>query len=210
MKIFALFALLFTQLVHAELPAPVVAALKAEGVPLNSISVIVQRVDEQKPSVAHNAELAMNPASVMKLVTSYAALDLLGPAYRWQTNFYATEPIENGVLNGGLWIKGSGDPSLNTAHLAEMISAMRQKYALQQICCDINIDQSAYAPFVLDTGEFDGQPYRSYNAPAEALMVNQQAVRLQFVLPNNSQSNQVGVISYPNWQGLQIKTLVAM
>ncbi len=210
MKIIILLALLFTQLVHAELPAPVVAALKAEGVPINSVSVIVQQVDAAKPSITHNADVAMNPASVMKLVTSYAALDLLGPAYRWQTNFYATEPVENGVLNGGLWIKGSGDPSLNTAHLAEMISAMRQKYALQQICCDLMVDQSVYAPFAFDTGEFDGAPYRSYNAPAEALMVNQQAVRLQFILPSSTPNKQVGVISYPNWTGLQIKTAIQL
>ena len=206
-----LFFPLITQLVHAELPATVLGALKAEHVPLDSVSVFAQLVDEAKPSIAHNADAPMNPASVMKLITSYAALDLLGPAYRWQTNFYSIEAIKNNTLNSGLWVKPSGDPSLNKGNLAEITSAIRQRYGLREICCELVIDNSVYAPIVFDTSAFDNQPFRSYNAPAEPLMVNQQAVRLQFIPPavsldGEQKDTKVITVAYPNWAGLHIKT----
>ena len=67
------------------LPPNVLAALKAAQIPAASVAVVVQPVDAAQPLVAHNAAQAMNPASVMKLVTTYAALDLLGPAWTWNT-----------------------------------------------------------------------------------------------------------------------------
>jgi D-alanyl-D-alanine carboxypeptidase/D-alanyl-D-alanine-endopeptidase (penicillin-binding protein 4) len=62
------------------LPPNVLQALKAAQIPAASVAVVVQPVDATQPLVAHNATQAMNPASVMKLLTTYAALDLLGPA----------------------------------------------------------------------------------------------------------------------------------
>ena len=77
----------------------------------------MQREDAAQPLLAFKADVPRNPASVMKLVTSYAALDLLGPAYRWKTQFYGLNIPEQGKLQGGIWLKGFGDPSLNTADL---------------------------------------------------------------------------------------------
>ena len=66
------------------LPPPVLAALKAAQIPAGSVAVVVQPVDARAPLVTHNGQKAMNPASVMKLVTTYAALDLLASAStRW-------------------------------------------------------------------------------------------------------------------------------
>ena len=67
------------------LPAPVAQALKAAGIPVAATAVVVQQVDAATPSVAVNARVTMNPASTMKLVTTFAALELLGPAYTWKT-----------------------------------------------------------------------------------------------------------------------------
>ena len=204
-------ALVITQLLiqsaYAALPAPVLAALKAENVPIDSVSIYVQQVDKAEPRLMYNADIARNPASVIKLMTSYAALDVLGPAYRWKTNFYAIEAIENGMLQGGLWVKASGDPSLNTGNIAEIASAIHQRYGLQKICCGLMVDNSVFAPVAFDTNVFDSEPYRSYNAPAEALMLNQQAVRFQFILPENPQkNNRVLTVAYPNWPGLNVQS----
>jgi D-alanyl-D-alanine carboxypeptidase/D-alanyl-D-alanine-endopeptidase (penicillin-binding protein 4) len=145
--------------------------------------------------LTYQADVPRNPASVMKLVTSYAALDLLGPSYRWKTQFYGLNLPQQGKLQSGLWVKGSGDPALNTAHLAEVAGELQQKFNLNEICCEILLDNSAYAPQNFDAAAFDGKPYRAYNAPAEALMVNQQAIRLQ-LMPSNEK---VTVVAYPNW-----------
>jgi D-alanyl-D-alanine carboxypeptidase/D-alanyl-D-alanine-endopeptidase (penicillin-binding protein 4) len=183
---------------NVQLPAPVVQALQAENVPLENVSIYVQRVDAVQALLAYQADLPRNPASVMKLVTSYAALDLLGPSYRWKTQFYGLNLPQQGKQQGGIWVKGSGDPALNTSHLAEVASELQQKFNLNEICCEILLDNSAYAPQSFDAASFDGKPYRAYNAPAEALMVNQQAIRLQLI-PNNEK---VTVVAYPNWSSL--------
>jgi serine-type D-Ala-D-Ala carboxypeptidase/endopeptidase (penicillin-binding protein 4) len=101
---------------NAQLPVTVFEALQAENVPLDNVSIYVRRVDAPQAVLTYQADVPRNPASVMKLVTSYAALDLLGPSYRWKTQFYGLNLPQQGKLQGGLWVKGSGDPALNTAH----------------------------------------------------------------------------------------------
>ena len=183
---------------NAQLPVTVFEALQAENVPLDNVSIYVRRVDAPQALLTYQADVPRNPASVMKLVTSYAALDLLGPSYRWKTQFYGLNLPQQGKLQGGLWVKGSGDPALNTAHLAEVAGELQQKFNLNEICCEILLDNSAYATQNFDAAAFDGKPYRAYNAPAEALMVNQQAIRLQLI-PSNEK---VTVVAYPNWPSL--------
>lgn len=183
---------------NVQLPASVIQALQAENVPLENISIHVQRVDAPQALLSYQSDVPRNPASVMKLVTSYAALDLLGPSYRWKTQFYGLNLPEQGKLQGGIWLKGSGDPALNTPHLAEVASELQQKFNLNEICCEIILDNSAYSPQSFDASSFDGKPYRAYNAPADALMVNQQAIRLQLIPINEK----VVVVAYPNWSSL--------
>jgi D-alanyl-D-alanine carboxypeptidase/D-alanyl-D-alanine-endopeptidase (penicillin-binding protein 4) len=96
---------------HAsDFPAPVAQALKSAGIPQGATALWVAEVDAGKPRLAVNARTALNPASTMKLVTTYAALDLLGPAYVWKTEAYAAGTINDGVLTGDLHLKGGGDP----------------------------------------------------------------------------------------------------
>ncbi|MEN9724642.1 MAG: D-alanyl-D-alanine carboxypeptidase/D-alanyl-D-alanine-endopeptidase, partial [Pseudomonadota bacterium] len=163
----------------SPLPVSIKQALDAENVPLDSVSIYVKRVDAPQSALALNADAPRNPASVMKLLTSYAALDLLGPTYRWKTQFLARAIPNQGKLTGGLWVKGAGDPSLNDAALLEVASELKQKYQLEEVCCELNIDSTLLPAQSFDASAFDGKPYRAYNAPAEAVMVNQQALRLQ-------------------------------
>ena len=83
-----LLALTYIPGAAAELPAPVAQALKAAGIPASAVGVVVQEVGVSRPRLVHEAQDSMNPASVMKLVTTYAALELLGPAFRWKTEAY--------------------------------------------------------------------------------------------------------------------------
>ena len=115
-------ALIFTTLVPAgafaqqqapqALPTQVEAALARAKVPRESVTMLVAEADgTRQPRLAWRTQAQVNPASIMKLVTTYAALDLLGAAYSWTTPVYVDGTVNNGVLNGNLYIKGQGDPS---------------------------------------------------------------------------------------------------
>src|SRR5262249_53314585 len=96
----------------AQLPPPVRSALAAAGIPAAGAALFVQDPGPAAPALAYHASRPMTPASTIKLVTSYAALDLLGPSFTWKTEAYADGPIRDGVLEGDLVLRGTGDPKL--------------------------------------------------------------------------------------------------
>jgi serine-type D-Ala-D-Ala carboxypeptidase/endopeptidase (penicillin-binding protein 4) len=91
------------------------AALESRGFSMYHQGIIFETLDG-KPLLTYNAECAFNPASVVKLATSAALVDRLGPDYRFQTGFYTTGTLDSatGVLTGDLVIVGSGDPAFVT------------------------------------------------------------------------------------------------
>ena len=107
------------------LPPNVLKALKTAQIPAAHVAVVVQAVDAGQPLVAHNAAPAMNPASVMKLLTTYAALDLLGPAWTWKTSAWIENVAVDGRLEGNLYLKGSGDPRFAIEHLSGLLRQLR-------------------------------------------------------------------------------------
>lgn len=161
----------------AELPTAVTAALKEAGIPQQSVGIVVQSVDSATPLIRHNAAQPMNPASAMKLVTTYAALELLGPAYTWKTEALADTPPINGQLNGNLYLRGSGDPRLALEHFWLLLRQLRTR-GVQRIDGDVILDRSAFALPPHDPAEFDNEPLRPYNAGPDALLVNLDSLRL--------------------------------
>ncbi|MFT3849276.1 MAG: D-alanyl-D-alanine carboxypeptidase/D-alanyl-D-alanine-endopeptidase [Propionivibrio sp.] len=160
-----------------ELPAPVTAALKEAGIPLQSVGIVVQGVDSATPLLRHNAAQPMNPASAMKLVTTYAALELLGPAYVWETEALADAPPINGRLDGNLYLRGSGDPRLALEHFWQLLRQLRAR-GVERIDGDVVLDRSAFAVPSHDPAAFDNEPLRPYNAGPDALLVDLDSVSL--------------------------------
>ncbi len=163
----------------ADLPAPVAAALARAGIPLEAAAIYVRRVDQAQPLVAHQAAQPMNPASTMKLLTTYAGLERLGPAYAWKTEVYATNPVKEGVLDGDLVLKGYGDPALTLPSFWELLRNLRRT-GLREIRGDLVLDLGYFEPMATDPGSFDGEPWRAYNATPDALLVNFKATRFDF------------------------------
>jgi D-alanyl-D-alanine carboxypeptidase/D-alanyl-D-alanine-endopeptidase (penicillin-binding protein 4) len=182
-----------------ELPAPVREALAAAGVPVSAVAAVVGPVDNAAPVVSHNEHASMNPASVMKVVTTYAALDLLGPAFTFRTESYVTGQLSAGVLDGNLHIRGGGDPKLTYDRVWRMARQLRGR-GLREIRGDIVLDRSYFAPAVHDPGRFDSDPRRAYNAGADALLVNFNAINFRFVPEGNS----VRVVAEPDLPNVEI------
>ncbi len=161
----------------AELPAPVRQALAAAGIPLAHVAVVVRAADSGAALLAHNEGQAMNPASVMKLVTTYAALELLGPAYTWKTEALADAPPVAGRLEGNLYLRGSGDPRLALEQFWLLLRQLRAR-GVGEIAGDLVIDRSAFALPPHSPADFDNEPLRPYNAGPDALLVNLNSLRL--------------------------------
>ena len=100
------------------------------------MSVLVQNLQTGEVIDSYRAENVVPPASVMKLLTTGAALEILGPGFRFPTILEYTGSIENGVLHGDLYIHGSCDPSLGwkgkTAFLSQWVKAV-QKAGIRKI-----------------------------------------------------------------------------
>lgn len=165
----------------SALPPAVAAALARAQLPQEALSVVVVEAEGGKaPRLAYQPALAMNPASVMKLVTTFAALDQLGPAYTWRTPFYLGGPVRAGVLQGPLYIQGQGDPRLVMERLWLALRRL-QAQGVRSIAGDIVLDRSAFALTAHDPGRFDGEPLRPYNVSPDALLVNYKSLIMGFL-----------------------------
>jgi serine-type D-Ala-D-Ala carboxypeptidase/endopeptidase (penicillin-binding protein 4) len=176
-----------------SLPPALAKAFREADVPLGNVGIFVQEIAAKKPLLAHHAEQPMNPASVMKLVTSYAALELLGPAYTWKTEVYAG-PISAGMLSGDLTLKGYGDPELTLEDFWLLLRALRQR-GLREIQGDLILDNSFFDLPGNDPNGFDNLGYRAYNTPPQALMVGFKAVAVRFI--PEPESGKVRVVADP-------------
>lgn len=170
---------LFAPLVAADgLPRPITSVLANHQLDGAGVSVFVQAVDETEPLLAFNENVLRSPASIIKLLTSYAALDLLGPAYRWQTEVWITGEVRNGRLHGDLVLRGGGDPGLSTERFWTLLREIRAQ-GITEIAGDLVVDDTLFAPTRERPGDFDGQPYRAYNVLPSALLVNSNAVEFR-------------------------------
>jgi serine-type D-Ala-D-Ala carboxypeptidase/endopeptidase (penicillin-binding protein 4) len=178
--------LISTRAVAAALPEPVSAALKHAHIPLSSVGIVVQEVRGTEPIISLNAGRSMNPASTMKLLTTLASLETLGPAYRWKTEAYLNGKLQNGVLEGDLVFKGYGDPKLTVEQFWMWLRELRQR-GLREIRGDLVLDHSFFEAVSQDPAEFDHDPTRAYNVGTSALLLNFNALHLHLI-PNGHET----------------------
>lgn len=195
-------SLLFIQPCFANnyLPKTVVNILNKHKLPSSSMSVFIKEIGNNAPLIEYQASTARNPASVMKLVTTLAALEILGPAYKWETNFYIDGVFSNSVLQGNLKIKGGGDPFFTRENFWHSLFSMQSK-GLKNIKGHLIIDNSLLAQEQGHTGQFDKKPYRAYNAFPDAALLNFSAQQFIF-LP---QGKNVKIYADPPSSNLEIQ-----
>lgn len=189
------------------LPAPVAAALRAAAVPVADTAVVVHEVGAARPLLAYNAGKPMNPASTMKLVTTLAALELLGPTFAWKTEMWAAGAQQGDVLEGDLVLRGTGDPKLTVENFWLMLRALRAR-GLREIRGDLVLDRSYFDAVSQDAARFDNEPLRPYNVAPDALLLNFKAFRFTFVPDPERGSAQVAV--EPRSTLLEVSTAVRL
>ena len=168
-KSFVFLLALTPVLAMAALPDPVAKGLRDARVPEGSVSILVQELGARRPALALNPGTTRNPASVMKLFTTYAALELLGPAFRWKTETYQDGP--------DLVLKGYGDPKLNYESFWMLLRNLRAR-GLRDLGGDIVLDRSYFA--AIHHEPIDAEVFRPYNVLPDALLVNFKSLRFVF------------------------------
>lgn len=184
-----------------ELPPSIDAILAELALDPSQVSLFLQPVDRPTPVLLFRAQTPRVPASVAKLVTTMAALDILGRGYRWPTEVYTTGALSEGRLSGDLILKGYGDPSLSNGAYMELLRALREK-GITRIQGDLIIDTSAFKPLEVERGDFDGAARSTYNALPAALSVHRQATDIHVY--HDPVTGKVGVYTDPPLSGVEI------
>jgi len=160
-----------------ELPATIAAILEATPIHEARTGVLVVDLDTGKEVFARNADELLNPASNMKLLTTAAALSRLGPSFRFDTELYVSEPPRSGVVKGSLYLKGKGDPSLDTERLFRMARALEHR-GIKEITGNLVIDDTWFDAEYEGPGWEQDDSDRPYMAGAGAVSLNFNSVAI--------------------------------
>jgi D-alanyl-D-alanine carboxypeptidase/D-alanyl-D-alanine-endopeptidase (penicillin-binding protein 4) len=182
---------------HAEgLPDRPRAVLKQQLVPDSAVTIVVRDVATGESLVELNTDVPRPPASTIKLVSTWAALETLGPAYTWKTRAWSDAPAAKGVLNGNLYLQGGGDPLLTIERWWRFVADLRQT-GLRVINGDIVIDQTRFAAPDERREDFDGKAWRTYNVLPDALLVNWQTSEFVVRPAEDDERVEVSIQPYP-------------
>ncbi len=168
----------------SKLPTAVQQALKKHKLPASSLSLYIKEVNGQQPLIMLNSDIPRNPASTIKVITTYAGLHMLGPTYTWQTRFYLDGKLSGNTLNGNLMMQGGGDPFLVKEAFWHILFTLRAK-GLQHIKGNLLVDAGDFAEELGTTGDFDKRPYRAYNTFPDAALVNFSVHQFNFIPQKN-------------------------
>ncbi len=185
----------------STMPARMQVVVAGHKLPASSYGFYVQEVGNGATVLTINANAALNPASTMKVLTTLAALEQLGPTFTWNTRVYALGPVNDGILQGDLLIKGGGDPYLLEEQVRNMLKAV-QRAGIIRITGDLLLDTSYFDAGSGQDNMIDNKKDRAYNVLPNALMSNFQAVT--FYIHPSADGKHVDIHPDPALANLQI------
>ena len=162
-----------------KLPTQVSKLVSKYGIPPDSVSIDVRDLSSDKSILRFNSDKPRNPASVIKLLTTLSALELLGPDFLWNTRYYINGQLSGDVIQGDLVIQGNGDPFLTANRLWHHVLSIRER-GIRAISGSLVIDNSLFDIPLHNRGAFDEQPARLYNVGPDAALANFSATRFVF------------------------------
>ncbi len=140
-------------------------------------SLIIMSADYGDTIFSYQSDLLVRPASNQKLITSAAALQILGPNFNYRTVVYRSGEITNGILDGDIVIKGFGDPLLRLSDLNEIVESLRL-FGIREINGNIIVDDSYFDDLQWPTGwMWDDEPH-AYVPHISALSINSNVVTI--------------------------------
>ena len=186
--------------VFAEIPLEYKKIINKYKASQNSFTFVVKNLtNKSEPIVAHNEKKLFNPASLAKIVSTFIALEELGPQFKWQSDFYHNGDIVGDTLNGDLIFKGRGDATFSIANLENSIRKIQFK-GIKKIKGNLILDLSYFG---LDSKEkiFDNDPMRAYNALPNPVVVQSNTMNFIFTMKDKN----LIIESNPNLENFSIK-----
>ncbi len=166
------------------------------------VGILVESLVTGEVLFARNAGTAMTPASNMKVVTGAAALSILGPNYRFRTEFSTDGAIDGAFLGGNVYVLGSGDPSIVSEELWKIVEEFRLR-GIERITGDIVLDASFFDS-VAATSDDVANGQRAYHARTGALALNFSSVAVH-VYPGSGEGSQPRVALAPGTSFVDVR-----
>lgn len=216
-NVFFLLFLLSSSLAAADL-TDTVYSLAQRPVMQGTSWAAVAAYEQGETLFSIQPQLRLAPASTLKLITSAAALETLGPKHRFQTRIYADAlPDEKGTLHGNLYIRGGADPTLGSSRvpqspkweeLLETWSNKIRQSGIKKINGNIYGDISLFEGLSLPTKTNWQNMGNYFAAPVSALTFNDNSFKITFA-PQPKHGQQIKVESfYPQTEGIKIRSFV--
>jgi D-alanyl-D-alanine carboxypeptidase/D-alanyl-D-alanine-endopeptidase (penicillin-binding protein 4) len=183
--------------------AAVEGLIKSRKYNAAGLGVVVKDITADSVVVAINPDMPMNPASVQKLITGAAALELLGPTYSFATRVYADGVFQadSGIIDGNLYIKGAGEPGINPEKLWLVVQHLRHR-GVRRITGNIVIDDYFFDEVAVGPG-FSEEESRSYQSLISALPVSYSSVAIHH-RPGQYVGSPVYVDVFPRIEGVKV------
>ena len=191
----------------STLPAALRESLARAQIDPAGSAFVVLPLDGGALRLAVHADTPLNPASTMKLLTTYAALATLGPDYRWRTRVYASQPLRDGRLAGDLIVRGAGDPSLVIERWWLLVQRLRAG-GLRRIDGDLVLDRSRYGKTAETGAAIDDHDLRPYNVPPDALLINFRAQSFEF--QPDPEAGVARIVATPLLDGVRVPAQVPL
>ncbi|MBM3208141.1 MAG: D-alanyl-D-alanine carboxypeptidase/D-alanyl-D-alanine-endopeptidase [Chlamydiae bacterium] len=142
-----------------------------------------------------NANKLFLPASSLKAFTAGAALSMLGPQYRLKTSVCTDGVVQDGVVQGNLYLKGGGNPELSEKDLESLVFTMKLQ-GIHSIKGKVYVDSSEFDAISQGPGwMWDDEP-EYWNSPMSALTVNHSCLQV-WVCPAEECNAPAKILVYP-------------
>ena len=152
-----------------------------------------------------NAENLFIPASCLKLFTGASALAMLGPDYTFATTIWTDGQIVDKKLQGNIYIKGTGDPELQSKNLEELVFQLKLA-GIEEITGTLYVDNSDFDGVTQGPGwMWDDEP-EYWNSPMDALTVNHSCLKL-WICPGDDCSKPAKIFVHPKTSFVSVENL---
>ena len=156
---------------NSEYYHKILQSIPKEALSNGRLGVVVKSLTTDELIFQYNPDKLFVPASNVKVLTSVSALSILKPDYRFKTVFYSGGDVTQGVIHGGLYIKGYGDPTLSTQHL-ETIAEEFKSLGVKEIKGGITVDDSYFDNVRYGKGWKEKWKGDVFSPPISALSLN--------------------------------------